>query len=50
MTEPVPEEARDVAQGRAWHTPFTAIGGVMLVVGIAAGLVIALALAVYLIL
>jgi hypothetical protein len=41
------EEGREVARGRAWHTPFAALGGVAAFVWIVAAVVIAVALILY---
>ena len=42
------EEGREVARGRAWHTPFAALGGVAAVAWAVAAIVIAVALIVWL--
>ena len=42
------QEGREVTRGRAWHTPFAAVGGVAAVVWAIAAVVIALALIVWL--
>ena len=41
-------EGQEVARGRAWHTPFTALGGVAAVVWAVAAVVIAVALILWL--
>ena len=50
MTEPVKEEVRRTAEGRAWETPFVALGGVTIVVFLLVAIVLAIALTVYLVL
>lgn len=50
MTEPVKEEVRRAAEGRAWETPFVALGGVTVVVFLLVAIVLAIALTVYLVL
>jgi len=50
VTEPVKEEVRRAAGGRAWETPFVALGGVTIVVFVAVAIVLAIALTVYLVL
>jgi hypothetical protein len=42
------EEGREVTRGRAWHTPFMALGGVAAVVWAVAAIVIAIALILWL--
>ena len=42
------DEAREVTRGRAWHTPFMAVGGVAAVVWAVAAIVIAVALILWL--
>lgn len=44
----VAREGQEVARGRAWHTPFTALGGVAAVVWAVAAVVIAVALILWL--
>ena len=50
MTEPVKEEMRKTAEGRAWETPFVALGGVTVVVFIAVAIVLAIAFTLWLVL
>lgn len=49
MTEPVKKEARKVAEGRAWQTPFVALGGVTVVVFLLVAVVLAAAFTVWLV-
>jgi hypothetical protein len=44
---PIEHEIQKVAEGRAWYTPFEAIGGVGVVITIIVGLVLVLAFLVY---
>jgi hypothetical protein len=48
IEEHVEREAREVARGRSWHTPFTTVGTVAIVVWTVAAIVIAVALALWL--
>jgi hypothetical protein len=47
MTEPVKEEVQKVSRGRAWYTPFEAIGGVGIVVFGVVAVVLAIIFVVY---
>ena len=48
IEERAAHEAREVARGRTWHTPFAALGGVAVVVWAVAAIVIAVALILWL--
>jgi hypothetical protein len=48
MTEPVEREVRHVARGRAWYTPFEALGGVTLIVAAAVAIVLAITFTIWL--
>jgi hypothetical protein len=50
VTEPVKEEARKAAEGRAWETPFVVLGGVTVVVFAVVAVVLAIAFTVWLVL
>jgi hypothetical protein len=47
MTEPVRDEVEKVSRGRAWYTPFAAIGGVGLVVFSVVAVIAAIVLVLY---
>jgi len=48
MKDTAAREAREVTRGRSWHTPFTTLGSVAFVVWAVAGIVIAVALILWL--
>ena len=48
IDERATHEAREVARGRSWHTPFAALGGVAVIVWAVAAVVIAVALILWL--
>jgi len=50
VTEPVKEEARKAAEGKAWETPFVLIGGVTGVVFAVVAVVLAIAFTIWLVL
>jgi hypothetical protein len=47
VTEPLKEEIEEVSRGRAWYTPFAAIGGVGVVVFSVVAVIAAIMLVIY---
>jgi hypothetical protein len=45
--DPIEHEIKKVAEGRAWYTPFEAIGGVSVVIGVIVAIVLAAVFLVY---
>ena len=48
MKDTAEHEAREVARGRRWYTPFAVVGGVAAIVWIVAAIVIVVALVIWL--